>query len=42
MKLDPEIEKQLRKLLILAKAGIFVEPEFTYRGVVFNRKTKEK
>ena len=42
MKPDPETEKQNRKLRILAKAGIFAEPEFTYRGVVFNKKTKEK
>ena len=42
MKLDPEVEKQNRKLRILIKAGIFAEPEFTYRGVVFNKKTKEK
>ena len=42
MKTDLETEKQLRKLRILAKAGIFAEPEFTYRGVVFNKKTKER
>jgi hypothetical protein len=41
MKINPETEKQNRKFRILIKAGLFVEPEFVYRGVVFNRKTKK-